>query len=163
MSRPGHATYFDASALVKRYVDEPGSEALRGYWASQATRCTTPFCLYETLGVLKRYKIRGTLSKDAYLRAATDLVCWFRASTSRRDDIEFTDHEVFRDARKVAEDHDLDLSDAFQLLSLEAGYFASLIGDSATLLVTADEALAAAARKRKLPVWDCQREPTPRF
>lgn len=52
MSIPLHATCFDASALVKRYVDEPGSDQLRRYWNSQATRYTTPFCLYETLGVL---------------------------------------------------------------------------------------------------------------
>jgi predicted nucleic acid-binding protein len=51
MSGAVHATCFDASALVKRYVDEPGCAALRAYWNTQATRYTTVFCLYETLGV----------------------------------------------------------------------------------------------------------------
>jgi hypothetical protein len=78
-------------------------------------------------------------------------------------DLDFTDIEVFRDARELAEHSELDLSDAFQLLSLQAGYFAHLIGDSATLLVTADEALAHAARTRHLPVWDCQREAMPKI
>jgi hypothetical protein len=55
----------------------------------------------------------------------------------------------------------LDLSDAFQLLSLQAGYFSHLIGGSRTVLVTADGALARAARQRNLPVWDCMREPLP--
>jgi predicted nucleic acid-binding protein len=162
VSRALHATCFDASALVKRYVDESGSDALREYWRTQATRYTTPFCFYETLGVLKRHRLRGTLTKESYLRAASELVAWFRASHSRIKDLDFTDREVFRDARELAEHSDLDLSDAFQLLSLQAGYFAGLIGDSATLLVTADEALAAEARKRRLPVWDCQREPVPK-
>src|SRR5882757_4218797 len=131
MSRPLRATCFDASALVKRYVDEPGSEALRRYWAQQATRYTTPFCFYETLGVLKRHKVKGRLTGDAYVRAVTDLVSWFRASQSRRDDIEFTAHDVFREARELVEDTDLDFSDAFQLLTLQAGYFAALVGESA--------------------------------
>jgi hypothetical protein len=48
---------------------------------------------------------------------------------------------------------------AFQLLSLESRYFSRLMGGSATLLVTADEALTKAARRMRLPVWDCQREP----
>jgi predicted nucleic acid-binding protein len=59
MSRTVHATCFDASALVKLYIEgEPGTDALRRYWNSQATRYTTPFCLYETLGILKRHAKR---------------------------------------------------------------------------------------------------------
>jgi predicted nucleic acid-binding protein len=156
-----HATCFDASALVKRYIDEPGCDGLRLYWNMQKTKYTTPFCLYETLGVLKRHKIKGRLTKDAYMKSANDLVVWFRASDSRINDLDFTDREVFHDAKELATDTDLDLSDAFQLLSLQAGYFAGLVGESKTLLVTADEPLAKEARKRGLPVWDCLREPMP--
>ena len=163
MSVAVHATCFDASALAKRYLDEPGSQELRRYWNTQATRYTTPFCFYETLGILKRHMLKGTLTKEQYLRAARDLVAWFRASQSAMKDLDFTDREVFRDAVDLAEHMNLDLSDAFQLLSLQAGYFQYLAGDSKTLLVTADEALAKAARQRRLPVWDCQREPIPTF
>ena len=105
----------------------------------------------------------STLTKEAYLRAASELVAWFRASDSRVEDLDFiTDREVFSDARELAEHTDLDLSDAFQLLSLQVGYFSHLVGGSATLLVAADKALADAARKRGLPVWDCRREAMPR-
>lgn len=152
---------FDASALVKRYLDEPGSEALRQYWTAQPTRYTTPFCLYETLGILKRQRLKGILRKECYLNAATDLVSWFRASHSRLDDLDFTDVEVFADAKDLADQTDLDLSDAFQLLSLQAGYFSVFVGGSASRLVTADGALAAAARRMGLLVWDCAREPIP--
>jgi predicted nucleic acid-binding protein len=157
-----HATCFDASALVKRYIDEPGSDALRAYWNTQATRYTTPFCFYEALRVLKRNRLSGTLTKEAYLRAASDLVAWFRASTSRIEDLDFiTDREVFHDAVELADETGLDLSDAFLLLTLHAGVFAHAAGGSRPLLVTADEALAAEARKRGLPVWDCLRDPMP--
>ena len=161
MSIALHATCFDASALVKRYVDEPGSQELRCYWRMQATRYTTPFCFYETLGILKGYVRRSVLTRERYLAAGADLVAWFRASHSRIHDIDFTSIDVFADAKELAEDHQLDLSDAFQLLSLQSGYFSALMGGSATLLVTADEPLAAAARRLKLPVWDCMREPMP--
>jgi hypothetical protein len=76
-------------------------------------------------------------------------------------DPDFTQMDIFINARNLAEQTGLDLSDAFQLLSLEAGYFSPMVGDSKTLLVTADEALAKAARQRNLPVWDCVRELMP--
>lgn len=161
MSIALHATCFDASALTKLYVNEAGSEQLRLYWRSQATRYTTPFCFYETLSILKGYVRRGALTREGYLKASSDLVAWFRTSQSRRDDIEFFDIEVFSDVKELADEHDLDLSDAFQLLTLQAGYFSVLVGDSATLLVTADEPLARAARAMRLPVWDCIRDPMP--
>ena len=162
MSIALHATCFDASALVKRFVEEPGSQELRRYWNTQATRYTTPFCFYETLSILKGCWRKNILTKEAYLKAASELVAWFRASHSSRDDIEFTRIDVFADAKELAKDiPELDLSDAFQLLSLQAGYFSGLVGGSKTLLVTADGALAKAARSRKLPVWDCLRDPMP--
>jgi hypothetical protein len=103
------------------------------------------------------------LTKEVYSRAATDLVAWFRTSRSGIRVLDFTDNEVFCDAKGLAMDSDLDLSDAFQLLSLQAGYFAHLIGGSATLLVAADRALAYAARTRGLPIWDCQRKSMPQL
>ena len=161
MSLAGYATCFDASALVKRFLNEESSNILRQYWNTQSMRYTTPFCLYETLGVLKLRKLRGILTKEGYFETATKLVAWYHASAAGIKDLDFTRPDVFADAKKMAESHDLDLSDAFQLLSLQAGFFAPLVGDSATLLVTADEALAKAARARGLRVWDCLRQPMP--
>jgi predicted nucleic acid-binding protein len=161
MSVAVRAACFDASALVKLYVNESGSDPLRQYWRVQATKYTTPFCFYETLSILKGKHRRGVLTEDQYFRATSDMVAWFRASASRVDDIVFTDRDVFRDAREMAQEYHLDLSDAFQLLTLQAGFFAGLIGGSQTILVTADEPLAKAARTLRLPVWDCMREPVP--
>jgi predicted nucleic acid-binding protein len=163
MSVPIRAACFDASALAKLYIDEPGCKALRRFWRAQPTRYTTPFCFYETLGILKRQRLKqkDPFTKEGYLRCVAELTAWFRASSSRIQDLDFTDLEVFADAMKLAQRTDLDLSDAFQLLSMQAGYFSVLVGGSATLLVTADEALAKAARDRHLPVWDCMREPIP--
>lgn len=161
MSATLHAAWFDASALVKRYIDERGSGPLREYWAIQALRYTTPFCLYEALSILKGCKRDGDLTKRQYLKAATNLVNWFRASESMTQDVEFLRRDVFADAKRLAEHHDLDLSDAFQLLTLQAAGFSQFVGGRAGLLVTADKALARAARAMKLSVWDCMRDPVP--
>ena len=163
MSLAGYATCFDASALVKRFLNEESSNVLRQYWNTHSTLYTTPFCLYESLGVLKLRKLRCELTKKEYLEAASRLVAWYRASARDIKDLDFTRLDVFTNAVKIAEQHDLDLSDAFQLLSLQEGFFARLVGDSATLLVTADKALANAARAIGLRVWDCLREPMPLF
>lgn len=161
MSLAGYATCFDASALVKRFLNEQGSDVLCQYWNTHSTLYTTPFCLYETLGVLKLRKLRYNLTKEGYFEAATRVVAWYRASTRSVKDLDFTRADIFANAKKIAEQHDIDLSDAFQLLSLQEGFFAPLVGDSATLLVTADESLANAARARGLRVWDCLRQPMP--
>lgn len=161
MSVALHATYFDASALVKWLVDEPGSDIVREYWNTQATRTTTQFCFYETLSILKGKMGRGELTKDQYFKAAERLAGWYGPSLRSTEDPDFTRLDVFMKAEQVAKDCELDLSDAFQLLSLEVGYYSSLAGDSKTLLVTADEALAAAARARNVRVWDCLRECRP--
>lgn len=161
MSLAGYTTCFDAAALVKRFLNEEGSDILRQFWNKHSTLYTTPFCLYESLGVLKLRKLRHKLTKKEYLEAASRLVAWYRASACNIKDLDFTRLDVFTKAEKIAEQHDLDLSDAFQLLSLQDGFFAPLVRDSATPLVTADEALANAARAIGLRVWDCLREPMP--
>jgi hypothetical protein len=55
----------------------------------------------------------------------------------------------------------LDLSDAFQIMSVKRGYFSSLTNDSATVLVTADNSLAQAARSEGLRVWNVNLDPAP--
>jgi hypothetical protein len=57
--------------------------------------------------------------------------------------------------------YQLDLSDAFQILSVKIGFAAHLSGGSQTILVTADKKLAKAARAEGLRVWSVLEEPTP--
>lgn len=63
MSLAGYATCFDASALVKRFLNEEGSDILRQFRNKHSTLYTTLFCLYESLGVLKLRKLRHKLTK----------------------------------------------------------------------------------------------------
>jgi len=55
----------------------------------------------------------------------------------------------------------LDLSDAFQILSVKQGFYSVLDGDSKTILITGDKKLSKAAKKEGLRVWYFLGEPVP--
>jgi predicted nucleic acid-binding protein len=156
------ADFFDASALVKVYASEPHSEVIRSYFYARSTKYTSPFCFYEALNILKaKWLYRSELRRDQYLSAAFHLTAWYGAATSRIKDLDLTNPTVFQTAKGLVERTGLDLSDAFQILSVKEGYFSRLVDDSKTVLVTADKALAAAARAEGLRVWSATEEPPP--
>jgi predicted nucleic acid-binding protein len=71
------AICLDASALVKMYVDEAGSEKVREFVAAEARLYTTPLCFYEALNVLKNKYSRKEITRDQYDSATSNLVAWF--------------------------------------------------------------------------------------
>ncbi len=113
---PPRANCFDASALVKVFANETGSDVVRSYFRERSpTKYTTPFCFYETLNVLKvKWLYRQELTRNEYAKAVFELVAWFGASTKSAHDIDLKEPTVFFKVRELAERHSLDLSDAFQ-------------------------------------------------
>jgi len=162
-SPPPRANCFDTSALLKVFTLDDGSDLVRDYFNYRSpTKYTTPFCFYEALSVLKvKWAYRKALTKVEYTDAAFRLVAWFEASTRYAHDIDLKDSIVFSKVRSLAERHSLDLSDAFQILSVKEGHFSHLINQSQTVLVTADEALAIAARAEGVKSWYCLGEQEP--
>ena len=160
---PPRANCFDASALLKVFTLESGGDLVRDYFNNRSpTKYTTPFCFYETLNVLKvKWLYRSEITKAEYTEAAFRLVAWFGAGTDYAKDIDLQDPVIFFRVRELVERHSLDLSDAFQILSVKEGYFSHLINDSQTVLVTADEALAKAARIEGIRSWYCLGESEP--
>ena len=160
--RASRADFFDASALAKIYTDEPCSDIAREYFRSRPTKYTTPFCFYEAMNVLKgKWKHKGQLTIDQYLDAAFGLTAWYGASSSQVNDLNFTEPMTFAEAKKIAQRSELDLSDAFQILSVKKGYYSVLVNESSTVLVTADKELAIAARAEGLRAWNLMEEPAP--
>jgi predicted nucleic acid-binding protein len=156
------ADFFDASALAKVFSDEPNSVVVREYWHSRATKYTTPFCFHEAMNVLKsKWKNKEQLTLSSYLEAAFHLTTWYGASSSTIKDLDFTDPLTFAETKSIVERSGLDLSDAFQIMSIKKGYFSVLVNDSATVLVTADNALAEAAMGEGLRVWNINLELPP--
>jgi predicted nucleic acid-binding protein len=157
-----HANCFDASALVKLYISENGADIVRSYFRSEGTKYTTPFCFYEALNVLKvKWRYRKEITKDQYLHASLDLTAWYGAASERVNDLDFTSPMIFADAQRLVDKTSLDLSDAFQILSVKSGYFSDLVGNSRTILVTGDKELADAARAEGIRAWNFMEEPAP--
>jgi len=156
------ANCFDASALLKLYVQEDGSEILRAYWNRESSKFTTSLCFYEALTLLKVcHFYRKTIDREEYNKATLALCAWYGASSKQVPELNFLSPEVFFAAQRTANTHGLDLSDAFQIHSVKEGFFSRMSGDSKTFLVTADRELAKAARAEGLRVWSILEEPAP--
>ena len=154
----GHADFFDASALVKIYVNEDGYEKVRNYFNESSTKYTTPFCFYEALSVLKGKRGKELTNKE-YLDSSARLTAWYAASSFQIKDLNFTEPELIKKACAIVEkDEKLDLSDAFQILSVKEGYYSRNCNDSQTLLITADKRLAKVAKSEGLRVWSVLEE-----
>jgi predicted nucleic acid-binding protein len=161
-SKSARASFFDASALVKLYVDEPESNVVRGYFNSEATKYTTVFCFYEALNILKtKWLYHGKLSHEKYLEACFALTAWYAYTEQWVKNLDITDIKTLWDARKLAEEHELDMSDALQILTVKLGYFSRMCSDSQTVFVTADQKLAQVAMAHGLRVWNVLKQEPP--
>jgi predicted nucleic acid-binding protein len=160
---PARANLFDASALVKIFSNEYGSDEIKTFFhSSSPTKYTTPFCLYEALNGLKsKWLNRSELTAKQYTDNALRLVAWYGACDHHGKDIELTDPSVIARVMERVSRASIDISDAFQIESLRSGYFSPLARESATLLVTADRRLSQVARDEGLKTWYFPSEPFP--
>jgi predicted nucleic acid-binding protein len=166
--------YVDASALVKLYIDENGSQNLREFfYSNMANFLTTWLCLAEALNILKS-KWVGKQSKDSatkierdkYLKSTIDLVVDWRGRIDS-DDLKEYDPSLPLKVREIADKYGLDYSDALQLITIKTGEFSVLSFESApgvyepaSVLITADVGLASAAESEGIRVWNCTTGPT---
>jgi predicted nucleic acid-binding protein len=153
--------YLDASALVKLLVPEDGSRAVRDYFSTHSVFTTTSICFAETLGALKLKFKNQLISTDQYLAACSELMAHIRGHTLEIEDIGISKNYIFDEVECIAKMYELDVSDAYQIVTLRRGAFSTLTGDSRPFLITADQQLAAAARREGHQVWDCLRESAP--
>ena len=63
--------YLDASAIVKLFITEEGSERLQRYFGEEANFYTTSLCFAEALGALKvkRFYRKKSLMNNIFARA----------------------------------------------------------------------------------------------
>ncbi|GAB2896106.1 hypothetical protein GCM10027046_26870 [Uliginosibacterium flavum] len=150
--------YLDASAIVKYFVDEDGSQVLREYVNKHPVFSTTSVCFAETLGAFKIKYLRKELSQENYFAACEELMGHIRERSLQIDDIGISKRDVFNEVEDLAKKYDLDVSDSFQLVTLRRGAFSRYTGDSKPILITADKKLARAANAEGFRVWDCLRD-----
>jgi predicted nucleic acid-binding protein len=167
MRRSQRAVCLDASAIVAHHhvsveTDEPDSEVLRQWLRQEATKYTTPLCFFESLNVYKSkwfHKKKWTF--EQYREACFATYTWYQASNRYIKDVDFNKPAIFHEAYLLALKHNLDLSDALQLVSVRDGFFSVLVNESSTILCTGDSGLAVAARSEGLRVWNFRQEAPP--
>jgi len=160
--RAAKAKYLDASAIVKIYSNEGGSDEVQKFFRSAAGFCSTSLCVMEALGILKaKWQTRKQIEDNEYFQKTRRLVvdAW-------SNKIEVIDINLFsvggqRAVEYIAKKHSLDLSDALQLETILRGRYSALSDDSSSVLITADKGLCVAARNEGIRVWDCIREVKP--
>ncbi len=74
----GPIAYLDSSSIVKRYVEEPGSDTIRGlYLKAYSAELIISFNSWnigEVLGAFDKALTRGNLSQEDYLKARKRLL-----------------------------------------------------------------------------------------
>ncbi len=161
MTNVSYPNYLDTSAIIKLFVDEQGSDAVREYLNRPTAFFTSSLCLGETLGVLKAKHRSGKIRDDVYYHFCSDFMARVSQGLIKVNDVGITKWEIFSEVLGVAKDNMLDISDAFLIVTLKQGFFSTFDGLSRPLLITADQKLASVARAHQLNVWDCEKEDAP--
>jgi predicted nucleic acid-binding protein len=144
--------YFDASALVKRYVEEPESPAVRRL-LEESLVCTSRLSEVEVSAALVRRTREGSLSQPERDRALSALSEDMRSFYV----VEFFP-EIAKAARRLLLRHTLRASDAVQLASSTHVKEAAVDG---VLFVAFDRRLNDAAFEEGLKLPPETRPPAP--
>lgn len=158
--------YLDASALIKLFVDENGSNVLRDYFNKHANFCTTSVCFIEALGVLKGKYFNKTKDEKytEYFNKCRDLVIRGWGGRIEIEEVRITKHDsfdervkqldFFKEAERLVEKYKIDFVDALQLVTILRGKYSFFSKGSKSILITADKDLAKAAIKENVRVWN---------
>ena len=157
--------YLDASVLVKLVADdpdeEPGRTAVRKYYESHTSMTATSHCLSEALSVFKSKFLRSRISREDYVRYVEKFINQTVGWKLEIDDMPILSSTLLREAEKLIRKYELDFVDCVQIVTILHGKYKIFCGDSKSILITADRALASAARAEGARVWECTREPSP--
>ena len=160
--------YLDASVIVKLLIPEKGSGVLERYFSKESSKgdmfYATILCFVEALTVLKRkhFYDKIPISDEEYFGACDHLFAHAKHNTIEIENVGIEDRMVFTEVENLARKHKIDVSDAFQIVSVKKNYFSQPEFQSKPILITADKPLADAARKEKIHVWYCVDEPEPK-
>lgn len=157
--------YLDASALVKLVADDPdeapGRDVLRQYYREHSSRYATSYCVTEAFSAFKLKFRRGKITEDQYIKYVKNFIHDVIGANLQIDEVPILTPLVFREAERLIQRHKIDFIDCFQIVTILHGQFRFLCLDSKSILITADQALAKAARAEGARVWEVTTEPAP--
>lgn len=133
--------YFDTSAIVPLFIDEPGSETARGTWDEASRIVGIPLLYAETRAALAQAQRAGRLTASQ-LRSTVDTL----DEHYMHFDLLDIDNVLVRHAGMLAEAHGLRGYDAVHLAA------ALQVFDPDLVLVAGDRALLSAAKSAGLQV-----------
>ena len=87
----------------------------------------------------------------------------YRRKSGIIDEVPVLSPVVFKEAERLIQKYkkEIDFIDCFQIITLIYGKNNFMVADSKSILITADRALAKAARAEDVKVWECTSEPAP--
>lgn len=132
--------YLDTSALLKLYVEEPGSLQVEQAAEGAQTMATSMITYVETKAALSRRRRDGSLTVTEHKKLVRD----FESDWKKYFVIEASE-TLIRNAGKFAEVHALRGYDAIQLAS--AAYLQTTLGEVVTFASWDDRLEAAATRQ----------------
>jgi hypothetical protein len=131
--------YFDPSALLKRYVHEPGTTSVLKWGAKVDKVVLSSLCCPEVVFALRRLRSENKLSDEAY-----DLLKADFAADLEQAEVEEVGPEVLREAIRCVERTGLKASDSIHI--------ATALRSGTDLFITADIHQAKAAEAMGLKV-----------
>jgi predicted nucleic acid-binding protein len=172
--------FFDASAILKMVLVEPGSHKVSACLAEcQGSADTSWLSIAEAFGVLKdRWRQRGTarsISEETYQSATTQLLIAIQCGQLRAVDVAddrrgsitlMGAHPAggklivyLPDAIELRRKYPhLDVADVIQFRAIKEGFRQYLAGESEPRLVSADEALLKAAAAEGIATVDVRND-----
>src|SRR5215510_7254771 len=156
--------YLDASAIVKPSLPKKEVTGYKSISVRSQNFYATSLCFAEALGALKVKRFyRKEISDEQYFCACEELLACAADNTIEIEDVEMQDSMVFVEVENLVRKYkeSIDVSDAFQIVSMKRNYFSRFTSDSNPILITGDNALAIAVRQEGIRVWDCVNGPEP--
>lgn len=101
--------------------------------------------------------------KKEYLDACDELMVTIEEEIIQIDEFSITNNETFREVEKLVKQYEkIDVSDAFQIVSIKRNWLSKFKEVSQPILITADKELAKVAKKEGLNAWYFIKESSPK-
>lgn len=155
--------YLDASAIVKIFFQEDGSDLIRDYYYSNAGFFSTSLCLTEALSVLKAKWKYEHIQESEYFEATERLLVDAWSGKLEIDEVALLSVGGINTVKTIGKKYSLDWSDALQIITIKKGKYSHFSGESQSILITADNGLAIAATEEGIPTWNCIKETMPEW
>jgi predicted nucleic acid-binding protein len=155
--------YLDASAIVKLYLDEEGSDYFRDYFNNHTNFCTVQMTFYEAMSVLKARLFNK--DKEKYRKSVEDLIISYWSKEQSRkiviEEIELNNYKIYLEISEIIWRYNIDFADAIQIYAIVKGKYSHFALDSKSVLITADDKLEFAAEDNHIRVWNCRKSAQP--